>query len=581
MSLKLAAFVHRMAVVRSMDQHRIEAAASPAALGLSDSIWLPVLALHDETRDIRTIRVARPMGFDFQPGQSVRVDVPVRGKPHTSRASISSAPESTAWVEISVKRRGIVSRRLLETVSVGSLISVQHPQGDFVYPCEDARPLVLIAGGAGCVPLMSMLRHAVLRDPSRSVTFLLSVPTADDVPFRSELNRLARSERARIGISLTRESRRSGYLAGRIGEELLRRAAPSPRDSVYRISGPAPMVEGTRRLLRKMGVPEEQLQSESVENEVPDVHLAGEAAVSTPPAVVSPAKAHEASPWTRRTPIREEEISEQLDALLRPWPGQADRPASVETLVSASHAAPRPAETSAAEAEPGESTLTARILRFPSQHPKILRFLRGERMLHWSIAIPFVTCFATGMILKFFYGLHHGGISRDFLSFFHRVSGGSLAVFPTLAVLWNWRDYRSHLYNVRVGWVWTIDDVKWLILMGPAAFSKRFTLPDQRKFNAAERLNFMTIMITYPVFVATGLALWLPGIHFLPWVIHFGVALAVAPLMFGHIHMALVNPGTRAGLSGMISGHVDREWAKHHYTSWYRDHFEEDGTPKS
>jgi len=45
--------------------------------------------------------------------------------------------------------------------------------------------------------------------------------------------------------------------------------------------------------------------------------------------------------------------------------------------------------------------------------------------------------------------------------------------------------------------------------------------------------------------------------------------------------MALVNPGTRVGLSGMITGHVDREWAKHHYTSWYRDHFEEDGTPKS
>ena len=72
----------------------------------------------------------------------------------------------------------------------------------------------------------------------------------------------------------------------------------------------------------------------------------------------------------------------------------------------------------------------------------------------------------------------------------------------------------------------------------------------------------------------------MPGIHFLPWVMHFGVALAVTPLIFGHVYMAVINPDTRVGLSGMISGVVDREWAKHHYTRWYRDHYEEDGSPK-
>ena len=96
--------------MRSTDHRLPGTATAPAVLELSDSIWLPVIALHDETHDLRTYRVARPMGFDFQPGQSVRVDVPVRGKPHTCRVSISSAPESTAWVEISVKRRGAAAR---------------------------------------------------------------------------------------------------------------------------------------------------------------------------------------------------------------------------------------------------------------------------------------------------------------------------------------------------------------------------------------------------------------------------------------------------------------------------------------
>ncbi len=38
--------------------------------------------------------------------------------------------------------------------------------------------------------------------------------------------------------------------------------------------------------------------------------------------------------------------------------------------------------------------------------------------------------------------------------------------------------------------------------------------------------------------------------------------------------MATINPDTRKGLPGMISGHVDRQWAKHHYTRWYRENFE-------
>jgi cytochrome b subunit of formate dehydrogenase len=46
-------------------------------------------------------------------------------------------------------------------------------------------------------------------------------------------------------------------------------------------------------------------------------------------------------------------------------------------------------------------------------------------------------------------------------------------------------------------------------------------------------------------------------------------------LMVGHVYMALINPGTKAGLKGMISGYVDRHWARHHYGRWYRENFEE------
>jgi len=212
---------------------------------------------------------------------------------------------------------------------------------------------------------------------------------------------------------------------------------------------------------------------------------------------------------------------------------------------------------------------------------EILRFARGEMLLHWAIALPFMTCFVTGAIVKFGYNLHSDSLFREVLQFLHRVAGGCLAVLPALAILHTWRDYKKHLYNIKIGFSWTIDDLKWLFLFGPSTVNKKIVLPEQRKFNAAERLNFMMVMVTYPLFVATGVFLWTHGVdHFLPWVLHVSMSLVAPLLMFGHIYMAVVNPSTKVGLSGMFSGHVDREWAKHHYQIWYRDHFEEDGTPK-
>lgn len=54
------------------------------------------------------------------------------------------------------------------------------------------------------------------------------------------------------------------------------------------------------------------------------------------------------------------------------------------------------------------------------------------------------------------------------------------------------------------------------------------------------------------------------------------MALIATPFMLGHIFMATINPSTRKGLPGMFLGWVDREWARHHYTAWYREWFGDD-----
>ncbi len=205
---------------------------------------------------------------------------------------------------------------------------------------------------------------------------------------------------------------------------------------------------------------------------------------------------------------------------------------------------------------------------------EILRFRASERHLHWAIAVPFKVCYLTALILVVVYNPHPHRPLRDVVSWIHRLSGACLAILPPLAIAWHWRDYRHHLQNVRTAWTWSLDDLKWLALMVPAAVTSKVSLPRQGKFNAAEKINFMVLTTTYPWYVMTGVTIWFFGIPYVSWLLHFGLAVTATPLLLGHVFMATVNPGTRAGLTGMFTGWVDREWARHHYTTWYEEHHE-------
>jgi formate dehydrogenase gamma subunit len=195
-------------------------------------------------------------------------------------------------------------------------------------------------------------------------------------------------------------------------------------------------------------------------------------------------------------------------------------------------------------------------------------------MLHWAIAIPFMVCWTTALVLFVAYNPDPLRPYRDLFSWIHRISGACLLIFPALVALKNRHDYRIHLYNIKTAWLWSLNDLKWLVLMGLAAISKKIVLPEQGKFNAAEKVNFMSVMVASPLFIVSGIMIWLQETAWAAWLLHAALAVIVSPAMLGHIYMATVNPDTRIGLKGMITGYVDRQWAKHHYGAWYREHFE-------
>mgnify|MGYP001600399024 FL=1 len=205
---------------------------------------------------------------------------------------------------------------------------------------------------------------------------------------------------------------------------------------------------------------------------------------------------------------------------------------------------------------------------------RIKRFRKSERLVHWAIALPFLVCMGSAAVLVLVYNPHPLRPFRDIVSWTHRISGLLLIVVPLVVLVTHWRDFKIHWSNVKEAWTWSRDDVKWLALMGLAVVSKRIVLPEEGKFNAGEKLNFMMSTVNHPLLGATGIVLWLTHGAIVPWFVHFSLAVMSIPLVAGHIFMATINPASRVGLSGMFSGFVDREWAKHHYRRWFREQFE-------
>jgi len=207
---------------------------------------------------------------------------------------------------------------------------------------------------------------------------------------------------------------------------------------------------------------------------------------------------------------------------------------------------------------------------------KVLRFRKSERLLHWALAVPFLVCLSSALVLVVHYNPDPTRPYRAFFAATHRIGGIAFIVLPLLATLISKGDFRIHFYNIRQAWIWTLHDIKWLFLMGFAAICKNIVLPDQGKFNAAEKINFMYLMSTYSFYVLTGFFIWITDAAFLAWIAHCFMAIMSLPLIFGHLYMATINSGSRVGLSGMFSGYVCRHWAKHHYTKWYQEHYGEE-----
>jgi ferredoxin-NADP reductase len=166
-------------------------APAPAPASAQPVPWQfgTVTSIHPETPRAKSFRLRLPEWRAHLPGQyyTLRLTAP-DGYQAIRSYSIASSPLDVGEIELTVDclTDGEVSPFLHDVVEVGDELEVRGPLTEY-FTWQGSSPLLLIGGGSGVVPLMSMLRHRRRALPQVPVRLLYSVRSPDDVFYRSEL----------------------------------------------------------------------------------------------------------------------------------------------------------------------------------------------------------------------------------------------------------------------------------------------------------------------------------------------------------------------------------------------------------
>jgi nitric oxide dioxygenase len=212
----------------------------------------------------------------FRPGQfvSVRCFISELGVYQPRQYSLSDIPNGE-YFRISVKKEfarrgrpaGRISNVLHESIPEGSLLDVSMPYGDFTLDLDAETPLVLISGGVGLTPMMSMLKTIVERKHSRLVLFIHAVRNRHVHAMTKDLSDIL-SRNPQVKRMIFYEEVNEGDLkgfdydaAGRINIRNIKDQVLLP-DADYYLCGPVPFMDAQRHDLESLGVAPERVHSE-------------------------------------------------------------------------------------------------------------------------------------------------------------------------------------------------------------------------------------------------------------------------------------------------------------------------------
>jgi ring-1,2-phenylacetyl-CoA epoxidase subunit PaaE len=212
--------------------------------------------------------------FKYQHGQYITVKLELGGESQRRAYSISSSPFDGEDISITVKKTedGFFSKHLVENVSSGDELQVMPPLGSFTIDmhAENRRIYVLIGGGSGITPLISILKSALKKEPRSRVYLFYANRNAESIIFREKLDEMLRENPDRMTIVHILSQPDTGWVGpkgrpdSRLIKELLGKYLDNDIKEVdYFLCGPAGLMNEADKALDELNIPAPRRHKES------------------------------------------------------------------------------------------------------------------------------------------------------------------------------------------------------------------------------------------------------------------------------------------------------------------------------
>ncbi|CAM3983520.1 NO-inducible flavohemoprotein [Mesobacillus thioparans] len=210
----------------------------------------------------------------FKPGQYISIKLEIEGEEftHIRQYSLSDAPGKD-YYRISVKKEagmespdGKVSNYLHNSVEEGEVLQISAPAGDFFLDTQKDTPVVLLSGGVGLTPMVSMLNTVAELQPEKEVTFIHAAQNGKVHALKDEV--AATAAKAKVNSVVfydqpTEEDRQNNSfdVEGYITKEWLKENVNLEQSDFY-FCGPVPFMKAVNSALKDLGVAEDRIHFE-------------------------------------------------------------------------------------------------------------------------------------------------------------------------------------------------------------------------------------------------------------------------------------------------------------------------------
>ncbi|WP_410768202.1 NO-inducible flavohemoprotein [Fontibacillus sp. BL9] len=208
----------------------------------------------------------------YKPGQYITVRVKPAGQEftHLRHYSLSAAP-GHPYYRITVKREdaindnpaGVVSSYLHQEINEGDILEISAPAGDFTLDQSKQNPVVLLSGGVGLTPMVSMLETLLEEHANRDVVYIHAARCGSHHAMKAHIDQLTRDHGDRLRSYHVYESPAAGESCDKSGFIDLPwlKSVALPEAEFY-FCGPLPFMRAINGALKEWGVPEDRIHFE-------------------------------------------------------------------------------------------------------------------------------------------------------------------------------------------------------------------------------------------------------------------------------------------------------------------------------